>query len=384
MKLLLTIALSPSLMMGSTEVASAEVTEGADLSADWALALPGWRYEFPRDHGSHRDFKTEWWYFTGNLASPEGREFGYQLTFFRQGMRRELPPGITSRFAVRDLWFAHFAVADLPGQNYRHFHRWSRGAFGEAGAREANDESAAQEGWVWIEDWRAEQRPDGTWRLRAQDGGVGIELELHSLKAPVFHGADGVSQKAAGPGRASHYYSFTRLATKGWVDIEGQRHLVEGLTWYDHEWATNQLTAEQTGWDWFSLQFEDGSELMLFQIRTRDGRRDPFSGGTWIGPDGQTTAITNADFRLEPRRHWQSSKTEGRYPVAWELEIAPLQLQLQISTPLEKQEFHQPPIFYWEGAIRAQGTRKGQALRGRGYLEMTGYGSPIVGMQAVE
>jgi predicted secreted hydrolase len=352
--------------------------------SDWALALPGWKYEFPRDHGSHPDFKTEWWYFTGNLVAPDGREFGYQLTFFRQGIQRKLPTNSQSRFAVRDLWFAHFALADLTGQTYQHFHRWSRGAFSEAGARIAGQPSPDPSRWVWIDHWSAEQNDDGTWLLKAQDENAAISLELRPLKAPIFHGENGVSQKAAGPGRASHYYSFTRLATTGTVEIEDRKFTVEGLSWYDHEWATNQLTANQEGWDWFSLQFADGTELMLFQIRQKDGGRDPFSGGTWVDTDGNSRKIRHEDFVLTPLDHWPSPTTKGRYPIAWTLEIPPLDLQLNISTPLAKQEFNQPPIYYWEGAIRAKGQRAGQPLQGSGYLEMTGYGSPIVGMQALE
>jgi predicted secreted hydrolase len=354
------------------------------VPSNWTLALPGWNYEFPRDHGSHPDFKTEWWYFTGNLATKDGREFGYQLTFFRQGIQRELPADTESRFAVRDLWFAHFAVADLSRQTYRHFHRWSRGAFSEAGARIAGKPSPASSRWLWIDHWTAQQTADGPWLLEAHEENIAISLELRPLKPPIFHGENGVSQKAAGPGRASHYYSFTRLATIGTIEIDGQHFPVEGLSWYDHEWATNQLTEKQEGWDWFSLQFADGTELMLFQIRQKDGGRDPFSGGTWIDAAGNSRIIRDEDFRLIPLQHWSSPTTKGRYPISWQLEIPPLDLQLAISTPLAQQEFNQPPIYYWEGAIRANGRRGGQPLQGRGYLEMTGYGSPIVGMQATE
>lgn len=354
------------------------------LHSDWALALPGWQYDFPSDHGSHPDFKTEWWYFTGNLATPDGHEFGYQLTFFRQGIQRKLPTDSQSRFAVRDLWFAHFAVADLTNQTYRHFHRWSRGAFSEAGARRAGTPSPDPTRWIWIDQWSAEQTAQDTWVLQARDKDTAISLELRPLKPPIFHGENGVSQKAAGPGRASHYYSFTRIATTGTVEVGGQTFPVEGLSWYDHEWATNQLTENQEGWDWFSLQFADGTELMLFQIRQKDGGRDPFSGGTWVDAEGNSRPIRNEDFELTPLDHWVSPTTKGRYPISWKLEIPPLDLQLDISTPLAQQEFNQPPIYYWEGAIRARGRRAGHPIQARGYLEMTGYGSPIVGMQALE
>ncbi len=342
----------------------------------WKLALPGWHYEFPRDHFSHSAFKTEWWYFTGNLRSPStGEEFGYQLTFFRQGINPQLPEGIRSRFAVRDLPFAHFAVSRLETKEYRHAHRWSRGAFGEAGFSERNR-------IAWIEDWSLEQKKEGAFLLRASEDDFSIELNLRSKKNPVFHGDSGISQKAEGPGRASHYYSFTRLWTEGVLRWDDEEFLVEGWSWYDHEWASNQLTENQTGWDWFSLQFEDGTDLMLFQIRTAEGGIDPYSGGTWLDANGKKTAIGREDFTLLPGRIWRSPETGGQYPVIWKLEIPKLDLRIDIVARQDAQEFRQKPISYWEGAVRAKGSRADTRVSALGYLEMTGYAGRIVGMQA--
>ncbi len=339
-------------------------------TAEWRLALPGWTPRFPADHGAHPDFKTEWWYFTGNLESEGGQEFGYQLTFFRQGVidpSKEIP---ASRFIQRDMKFAHFAVSDISGKKFHHFQRVSRGAFGDAGF--GRDALVA-----WIGNWTCELIGPHDFRLRAESEGTSIDLELRSRREPVWHGDGGISPKAEGEGRASHYYSLTRMQTSGTVRIADREWRVSGLTWFDHEWATNQLAAHQSGWDWFSLQFDNGSELMLFQIRTKDGGRDPHSSGTWIAPDGTTAKIGVGDFELEPTKWWTSPKTKGRYPIAWRLAIPSKNLTLALTARFPGQELDTGPFAYWEGAILAEGS-----LRGKGYLEMTGYAGGIVGMQA--
>lgn len=344
---------------------------------DWRLSLPGWRYEFPRDHRSHPDFKTEWWYFTGNLRADDGREFGYQLTFFRQGVR---PPSdrsaASSRFVVDHVQFVHFAISDIGKERFFFDQILSRGAFGEAGFGKDGDRLA------WIESCALSLTPDGGFRILARDGAKSLDLELRPEKLVIYHGADGISRKGAGEGRASHYYSFTRLKTDGSLTIGGETFRVQGHSWYDHEWATNQLTAEQEGWDWFSLQFEDGSDLMMFQIRTKDGGRDPFSGGTFVRADGSTVAITNADFSLESGKIWQSPVTGAKYPVEWRLKIPSIPLDVEIQARMNGQELVLSPISYWEGSVRASGKLMGFPVSALGYLEMTGYAGPIVGMQA--
>ena len=339
----------------------------------WALALPGWQYEFPRDHYAHPDFKTEWWYFTGNLSAEDGREYGFQLTFFRQGVRRG--EEAETRFAVDDIKLAHFAITDLSENKFRFAQKVSRGSFGDAGFSDGAR-------IAWIDDWTLRLAGPGQFRLEARDESFALALDLASAKAPVFHGENGVSQKSAGEGRASHYYSYTRLAARGTVTLEGREIPVTGWSWFDQEWATNQLTENQTGWDWLSLQFEDSTELMLFQIRLKDGGRDPFSHGTWIDADGKTVAVRNEDFELIPGRIWRSKESGGDYPVEWTLRIPKLDLELEVAAALDGQELVLRPISYWEGSVRAKGTRKGNAVRARGYLEMTGYAGGLVGLQA--
>lgn len=341
---------------------------------DWALARPGWAYEFPRDHFAHPDFKTEWWYFTGNLTAADGREFGYQLTFFRQGVRRG--PART-RFAVDDIKLAHFAVTDIKAGKFRHAQRVSRGAFGEAGFSDG-------ERIAWIEGWELRHVGDGRFRLKAEDGDFALDVELTARKSAVFHGEGGVSQKAEGEGRASHYYSLTRLETEGVLVLGGEEIAVGGWSWFDQEWATNQLTEDQVGWDWLSLQFADNTELMIFQIRLKGGGRDPFSHGTWIDAEGKATPVRNEDFELVPGREWRSKATGGSYPVEWRVRIPKLELDLRVRAALDGQELELQPISYWEGSVRAEGARGDAELSGRGYLEMTGYAGGLVGLQAPE
>ncbi len=321
----------------------------------WTLALPGWPFRFPADHGAHPDFKTEWHYFTGNLRDPAtGHEYGYELTFFRQGV---LPPGEgpRSEFLQPDFKFAHFAISDLHAGQFHFWQKIARGAFNEAGfsANDAND---------WIGDWTLRREADDSWKLRTDR----LDLTLHSLKAPVIEGENGVSPKAAGAGNASHYYSLTRLKTEGRLD----GHAVVGESWFDHERSRAGLAPDQAGWDWFCFQFDGGAELMLYAMRKRDGAIDPISNGTWIDPDGRSHFIRREEFTLEPQRTWRSPHTSGVYPLAWRLRIPSHQLDVRMAERLDDQELVVPPISYWEGAIGVSGSRTGH-----GYMELTGYGS---------
>ena len=345
-----------------------------DLNAEWKPALAGWDYRFPADHGSHAGFKTEWWYFTGNLRSADGREFGYQLTFFRHGVREPGASPATSRFVVNDVKFAHFAVSDISGNRFHHFQRLARGAFSEAGFDEP-------ERLAWIRDWTCERTGENGFRISAKEEGISIELDMTSAKGPVVHGRNGVSQKAEGEGRASHYYSLTRLETKGTITISGKPFAVTGTSWFDHEWGSTQLAAHQKGWDWFSLQFNDGTELMLFQIRTDDDKQDPHSAGTFVFEDGSELQIGQAGFSLEPVAWWRSDESGANYPVEWRLSVRALDLVVEIKPRLRRQELDSKPFVYWEGAVHASGMRKAKPVEAVGYLEMTGYAGRIVGLQ---
>ncbi len=347
----------------------------------WRQALAGWAYEFPRDHLPHPEFKTEWWYFTGNVADARGRRFGYQLTFFRQGLRSpSAAPAPASRFVVGDLKFAHFALTDVGEKRFRFGQKISRGAFAEAGFNGPEADGATR--LAWIEDWSLVLDAEGGFALRAAHAGVQLALTLKPGKPWTIHGRNGISQKADGEGRASHYYSGTRLESRGKVTLEGQEFVVTGESWFDHEWATNQLTPEQIGWDWFSLQFDDGSELMLYQMRTRAGGIDPNSSGSFITKDGTVQHLTREDYQLTPLKTWKSGETGGTYPIAWQLAVPSLSLTARIETPVREQELVLQPIAYWEGVIDISGKRGAEPVRGHGYMEMTGYAGKLVGLSS--
>lgn len=341
------------------------------LAADWKIAEPGWHYEFPRDHRAHPDFKTEWWYFTGNLTNKSGRRLGYELTFFRQGIR---PPaerkGTTSNLIVDDLKFAHFAVTDADGNTFIFGQKASRGSFGEAGF--AKDDRLA-----WIDSWDLRMNADGSFDLAAEARDAEAQLHLVPLKPPVVHGVGGISQKAAGTGHASHYYSITRLGTSGSLQVRKENFEVTGESWFDHEWATNQLAPRQAGWNWLSAQFDDGRELMLYQMRLTNGAMDSASSGTFVRADGSSTNLTSADFQMTPETFWRSKVTNANYPIGWRIAVPKEKLEFTLHPVLPNQELALDPIVYWEGAADLLGTHAGKPIRGRGYLELTGYGAPL-------
>jgi predicted secreted hydrolase len=343
-------------------------------STSWKDAVAGFDFAFPRDHASHPDYKVEWWYYTGNLREAKGgRRFGYQLTFFRIGVNPA--PSNPSRWAVRDLHMAHLAVSDLDGGRFRFAERLNRAGVGWAGA-------AVDRYRVWNEDWEARPDERGRHVLRASDARIGLDLVLDPEKRPVVHGADGISQKGALPGNASHYYSLTRVATTGTIAIEGERFEIEGASWMDHEFGTSFLEPDQRGWDWFSIQLDDGTDLMLFQIRRDDGSRDPHSSGTFVAVSGAASAIGPGDFALEPGAAWTSPGSGASYPLTWKVNIFTHDLELEVRAALEDQELRterSTNVTYWEGAVEVAGTRGGRPVTGRGYLEMTGYSGASMG-----
>ncbi|MGI8481506.1 MAG: lipocalin-like domain-containing protein [Chthoniobacterales bacterium] len=340
-------------------------------AGEWRIAQPGWVYEFPREHHSHRDFKTEWWYLTGNVFDAEGNHLGYELTFFRQGIR---PPADhspnASRFIVDDLKFAHFAVTDVTKQQFHYEQKTSRGAFGEAGFDDGKR-------LAWIDNWTLSLNGDDAFDLVADMGGKTMHLHLHAKKPPAVHGENGVSLKATGEGHASHYYSMSRLETTGEFFAHGNNQPLRGESWFDHEWATNQLGAGEVGWNWLCVQWNDGTELMLYQMRREDGSVDPSSSGSWVAADGGVTHLYAADFMMTPTRWWKSDASGARYPIAWRVNIPSRAINFDIAAVVDKQELALGPITYWEGAIDAHGTRDGTPLKGHGYLELTGYASPL-------
>ncbi|MES1242613.1 MAG: lipocalin-like domain-containing protein [Acidobacteriota bacterium] len=324
----------------------------------YAKALEPRPFRFPEDHGPHPDFRTEWWYYTGNLATREGRQLGFQLTFFRSALAPEMVPR-ASEWASRQAYLAHFTVTDVAGKRFHSFERWNRGALGLAGAQ-------GNPFRVWLEDWSAEAAGEAM-RLRAVEDGVAIDLVLQPGKPPTLQGDRGLSQKSPEPGNASYYYSLTRMPAAGTVRLGDERFEVAGLAWMDREWSTSSLGPDQVGWDWFALQLSDGRDLMIYQLRLRDGRADPSSSGTVIGPRGETRHLDRSGFQLQALDHWQSPRSGASYPSGWRLRIPSEQIDLRIEPLLADQELD-VSFRYWEGAVRIEGSSQG-----RGYVEMTGY-----------
>ena len=340
------------------------------LTAQYQKALPGYQYQFPRDHFNHPDYQTEWWYYTGNLRSTDGHRFGFELTFFRHGVSRANTQ--SSDWEVRDIYLAHLALSALDGRRFYHTERVNRAGPGLAGVSEPTAK-------VWNGNWQV-QWTGNQQQLQAIAPNFAIRLAMSSRKPPVIHGKEGVSQKSAGASQGSHYISFTRLLTTGTIELDARTFQVEGTAWMDHEFFTHQLDANESGWDWVSLQLDDNTELMLYRFRHKDGSVDSFSAGTYIDAEGKTTHLGVADFSMQPEKEtYASPDTQAVYPIAWRITVPSLNLDLQLITPLKSQELVSgmgAGLSYWEGSITIGGTRDTKPAKGVGYLEMTGYVRP--------
>jgi predicted secreted hydrolase len=340
-------------------------------AAQYRAALPGYRYEFPRDYFDHPDFQTEWWYYTGNVTSADGHRFGFELTFFRQGIDRNAAK--TKPWDVRDLYLAHLAMSNLDGREFYHTERTSRAGPGLAGIN-------AADGRIWNGNWQIQWQGDEQ-NLRAVDPRFELHFCLRAEKPPVINGENGVSQKAPGPGRASHYVSLTRLSANGHIVLGNKAFDVTGLAWMDHEFFTHQLETNQVGWDWFSVQLNDKTELMLFRIRRSDGSVDPYSAGTFVNANGASSHLRSSEFTLQPLDEtWTSTNTRAVYPIRWRLSVPKLSIELEVQTPLSSQELTSRAKLapsYWEGAVAFAGHKERLPLAGVGYLEMTGYDRPL-------
>jgi predicted secreted hydrolase len=335
----------------------------ASEGTGFARALVPRPFSFPADHGPHPEFRTEWWYYTGNLQTATGRHFGFQLTFFRIALA---PDAVVraSAWATRQLYVAHFAITDVVGGRFHAFSRTNREALGLAGA-------SATPYRVWVDGWSAEG--DGaSARLRAAEGDMALDLELSSAKAPIAQGDRGLSRKGAEPGNASFYYSITRMPARGIIRVGGETLEVSGAAWMDREWSTSALAPGVEGWDWFALQLDDGRELMFYLLRRRDGTIDPFSAGTLIAADGRTQPLDATDVRVETLAHWTSPRSGVRYPARWRLSVLSFDVRLELTPRLADQELL-VGTRYWEGAVAVAGSDRGRPLMGQGYVELVGY-----------
>ena len=337
-------------------------------SFSYRLAVPNRTISFPQDHFSHPDFRTEWWYYTGHLETEGGRSYGYQVTFFRYGLRdrqnaqSKVPPMFT------DLYMAHFALSDKKSKKFVFRERVSRGRNGKAGASTARF-------LVWNEDWKVELKGKSH-VITVKNRHRVLRLRLTPLKPPVLHGQNGLSQKGEGKGRASYYYSLTRLQTDGEIESDGKMEKVRGLSWMDHEFGSDQLGDGQVGWDWFSLQLENQTELMLYIIRRKDGSADAFSSGTLVYKDGTTRHLLLGDFEMQVLHKWKSPQSGGIYPMGWQVSIPAENINLEVLPVFPGQELDtrkSTRVTYLEGAVRIQGVVGEKSVGGVGYVEMTGY-----------
>lgn len=337
---------------------------GGSAPEGFKRAVDPRKFSFPADHGSHPGFRNEWWYFTGNLATSDGRKFGYQLTFFRAALTPEPVPR-SSKWGTNEIFMAHFALTDVEGKRFRSAERFSRAALGLAGAGGKPLE-------VRLEDWSAVETAARPWsvRLSAAEGEMAIELDLKSLKPEVLNGEEGLSRKSGTVGNASYYYSIPRMQTTGTIRSGDKSFTVTGLSWLDREWSTSALEKNQVGWDWFALHLDDGRDIMFYQLRRRDGSADPFSSGTLVAEDGSYRHLTREEVKLEPQGWWTSPETSSRYPAGWRLAIPAHSIDLGIIPRLPDQELR-TGFRYWEGAVEVRG--QAGSPSGSGYLEMTGY-----------
>ena len=395
-------------------------------SAGFARVLGPRVFEFPRDHGAHPQYRQEWWYFTGNLESDTGERFGFELTFFRYGLVGGVGAatdaavgGAESAWRARQIYMAHFAVTDVGQRRFRSAEKVSRGAVGLAGARNPPLR-------VWVDDWvlgevgagvkgvsaRAGDggvdggdagarvrgvgaagvaassggRDYGHWTLHAAEGGYELTLDAEALEAPVLNGDRGLSAKSSVPGSASYYYSIPRVAVHGRLIRDGKSIDVHGLAWMDREWGSGPL---DQGWDWFALQLQDGSSLMFYSLRNRDGSRDSHSAGTWVSSAGAARPLAAGDVQIDVLDYWKNVRGE-RYPSRWRVRAPAVGVDVEVRPVLADQELTTAPR-YWEGAVdvvaagdgrapgaqRTDGRDAGDAVSGkaggRGYVELVGY-----------
>lgn len=337
----------------------------ADAPREWS---------FPQDFGPHPAFQTEWWYYTGNLAGEDGRRFGYQFTIFRRALTPDGANADASEWRSNDVYMAHLALTDVAGDQFFHDERFSRGGAGLAGA------TADPAYRVWLDDWQviAQDAEAAGTRITAEAGDYALDLTLMQTEPPALQGDHGLSAKSDEPGNASYYYSLTRLPTAGTVTINGQPYAVEGLSWKDHEFGSSALGESALGWDWFGLQLDDGRDLMLGQIRLRDGGTDPSFAGLLVDATGETRVLPAGSFSIEETDSWTSPHSGATYPAGWSITVNPgggeSPLRLVLTPQIADQELYGSGIAYWEGSVRITGDADGY-----GYAELTGYADSMTG-----
>lgn len=369
---------------------------------------------FPQDHGIHDGFKTEWWYFTGVLFDSDSNKYGYQLTFFKsmlpnlnltqlKGDYTQLQDNLTQlesdstqlnvnmtqlndnltplngkltsleddSWRTNHIFMAHFAVSDVSNGNFYQFERFSRPSAGISGVLNYPFKA-------WVEDWTVFQTDSTDYgdvlpdlKLIARAENVVLSLDLHSLKQLILQGNAGYSQKSPLKGNSSLYYSSSRILSEGFIELNGKRTALKGNSWFDREWSTSFLDKNQAGWDWFSIIFDNYTELMLYRMRNKDGSTSLMTAGTLINRDGTSLKLNYTDLKIVPTRFWDDGNGSN-YPLNWLIEIPSLKYSIRIEPALDRQVLN-GVIKYWEGAINAYCDKNGTLIHGYGFMELTGY-----------
>jgi len=355
----------PALYAALGAVSCIDQAAHAEEADRYPPVVPGYHLEFPADEGSHPQYRTEWWYVTGWLADDEGRPLGFQVTFFRS--RRHGDDDNPSRFAVRQLYFAHAALSDPTRGSLLHAQRAARGGFGLAQAATGRTD-------VVIEDWTLTDS-DGTLRTRVAADDFTFELEFVRTQAPLLEGEGGYSRKGRDPQSASYYYSLPHLAVKGLVRAAGRSSQVSGTAWMDHEWSSRILEPGAVGWDWTGINLNDGGALMAFRLRDASGATY-WAAGTSRTAEGNVITYGPDSIEWVPGRTWRSPRTGIEYPVEFEVRAGTRRVRLEpLMDDQESDSRASTGTIYWEGAVRAYAGDG--SLTGLGYLELTGYGARL-------
>jgi predicted secreted hydrolase len=338
----------------------------------WLRVTGAPELRFPRDHGAHPEYRTEWWYLTGIVKDDGGERHGFQVTFFRQGLDPSPTSERESALRARQAVAGHLAVVDIGGGVFRHAERLRRVAVGLAGFSTRTLD-------VWVEDWQLRMDGTGALRAKASDRGaeIGVDLELRHARPPVAHGNGGHSRKGPGDGNASVYLSWIRLKVVGEVTVGGVGRAVEGEAWLDHEWGTSQLGDRVVGWDWFGLRLGDGRSLMVYRLRHQGGEADPHSSGTLVAVDGSVRPLSVDEVRIDPTGSWTSPATGAAYPSGWRIGVAGSDLDLEVHPLVAGCEVDgraSTGVVYWEGPVTVFGSHTGE-----GYAELTGYADSLAG-----
>lgn len=363
----------------TTEEAEVKLSVADTLSNDdgnFAKAIKKPNFKFPRDHAAHKDFKTEWWYFTGNLEGKYQNHFGYELTIFRTALKsQQSEHGVKkqefkSKWQTSQVYMAHFALTDVANKKFYYFDDFSREANALAGVQ-------AKPFRVWLNDWSIESLSANSkdifpLRLQAKRDDVSVDFVINSAKDIVLQGDKGLSQKGPGLGNASYYYSLTRMPTEGEIKLGDKSYKVAGLTWMDREWSTSSLAKDQLGWDWFALQLSNDEEIMFYRLRNNDGSTGDLSKGTYVLANGKSETIALDKITIKTKSYWTSPSSKSKYPASWHMSIPSKNLELDIEPWIKNQELDLR-FRYWEGAVRVFGSKDSKTINGNGYVELTGY-----------